>query len=424
MRKFMQNEDIPYYDQVEIDVGVCYKSKQGNVLRIIDKVGKMFTYTCDICIKDKELFPEQKFSALKGNLKKGQTSCGCSRRPSWNEDQYKILAKRACIKYGFIFIGWAETYNGSNTHVILYDPINDCRWNTSLLSTLISKRGIKESPSGKLKRMEKQFCKQDDDMINNFYKAGFSKDYVFKRNKTKVNHKGYKDYWDYYCPICSEDEYVTNGFCSGVFTTSSYRLNNGVKCCRCVDNYQWTKEQREYQIKKICSSEDCVFIGFIDNNNWKVHSKFEWVCKNGHITSSSLSGYLHGGKRCKTCSENTNGFYQYRSDEEDILYLLYFENKDNNDNEGFIKIGRTFNELSRYYEYKAKYNIKHISTITNKHSIILQTETELKYLLSHMGFKYTPRIKFSGSLRECFTLDVLNVPEVISTFNLKDHTND
>lgn len=406
-------KDIPYYTDVNLDIGICSLTKYGNVIKIIGKVDNKLTYTCDRCSEDRELYPDQKFSSLKGNLKAGKICCGCSAKPSWNEDQFKILAHRSCNASGFIFLGWANNFKGSKTAVSIYDPENDCEWSTTILATLLSKRGTKESPAGKLKRMEIQFRKPDEDIVNSFYVAGFSNDYTFKRNKTKVNYKGYKDYWDYTCPRCSNDEYVKQGLCDGIFTSDSYRLSRYVKSCRCNDKYPWTKEQREYQLETLCSSEGSDFISFIDTSGWKIHSKFQWICKKGHLATSPVTGYLHEGKRCSKCV--TTGF---KANMPANLYIVRWGGEDYS----CIKFGISNNDVrTRTSNQKSKTClVPEVLYIFNHESgeLIRQCESTIKKLLQTgtCDRKVMPR-GFSETIED--TEENLNkVLYIISTFNL------
>lgn len=144
--------------------------------------------------------------------------------------------------------------------------------------------------------------------ISDFLSTGsFLEGTVFKRNRERKTSKGYYMYWDYSCPVCSNDEYVQAGLCSGVFTNTSGNLKSGKKSCRCIDSYRWTQEQREHQINKICKQEGIIFIGWADGGYENAFSKILWNCgKNNH--QSTTDDFINAGRRCGCYRETLHGF--------------------------------------------------------------------------------------------------------------------
>ena len=251
------------------------------------------------------------------------------------------------------------------------------------------------------------------DKDNKYYKGSFKNKecyigFVFNKSDKELSSGG-KPYWEYTCPVCSSDEYVQNGLCSGVFTSTSSSLCRGSKGCRCGGNYYWTKEQREYQIQKICKKEGFIFIGWVDGYK-NADSKIVWMCNNGHIRSNFTVARFRSrsetsGIRCICSAENIDGYYSARSGEMDTCYLLHFTNPSTG--EKFIKIGRSFvnNYKGRLQYFRKYYNVVEISTNTDIHDVIHKMEKQFHIELNK--FLYKPSIFFKGSIEECFTMEVL-----------------
>lgn len=83
-----------------------------------------------------------------------------------------------------------------------------------------------------------------------------------------------------------------------------------------------------------------------------------------------------------------------------------------NDNEEFVKIGRTYNKVSWRFRNKVllPYEFEILHEIIGSAKFILDKETELKSKLKQ--FKYIPKIKFNG-MQECFNLECINKLKII-----------
>lgn len=326
-------------------IGSAFPTPKGGVLTVTGIKGKysrgttLFKCVCSICNKDIELFPDE-FMITKSNLVRGFCPCGCAKSCRWTESQNKVRVQRECDKRGYIFHGWYGGYQDSKTYLDLENPETCNRWHTTSLNNFFGGKGdpTEWCLEGKVKAPSP---KKDSLHIQDFYKAGFTKDYKFWRSD-RLCSRGRKPYWRYACLICSNDEYVQNGLCSGVFESFADSLKRGDKSCRCSPSYRWTQEQREYQINKICNKEELTFLGWETKECYKnQRSKFKWVCKEGHECNTSVNNFLNGN-RCKTCSDikqresgNYNGYYPERKDDTDFLYIINFNNE-------YIKVGRAF----------------------------------------------------------------------------------
>jgi hypothetical protein len=83
-----------------------------------------------------------------------------------------------------------------------------------------------------------------------------------------------------------------------------------------------------------------------------------------------------------------------------------------NNEEEFIKVGRTYNKVSWRFRNKAllPYEFEVLHEIIGSAKFILDKETELKSKLKQ--FKYIPKIKFNG-MQECFNLECINKLQII-----------
>lgn len=149
-----------------------------------------------------------------------------------------------------------------------------------------------------------------------------------------------------------------------------------------------------------------------------VRSYWKVVCGDCGESYPSCTGSLKSGRRGCSCAKviNNMGFYPDRVDWEDTLYLLKLSSKKGGgEGEYFYKIGRSFCFDRRLSNLKAYYDIEVVSTVTGTHSVIF--EKEKHFLNSNKEHSYSPFISFGGQ-GECFTSEILDHPEIITTFNL------
>ena len=264
---------------------------------------KIYSVHCKECSKDPELFGDGCFYCTKGNLVSGQLPCGCAKSVRWTEEQYKIKVKRKCKEYGDLeFLGFSGEFNGRNTKVKLQCNKHDEHYiyESSSIDSLFNIR------SGCLlcgkETIKKTASKPDQEMIDSFFASGAFKEGTKFSRSNKEDCRGKCVYWNYTCPVCSNDEYVKEGLCSGVFESQSGDLQKGKLSCRC-GQYQRTKEQREYQINKRIKEENLsyVFLGWIKDYKNK-NSKFTYNCKKHGEQKTSIGNFLYSSVGCPQCS--------------------------------------------------------------------------------------------------------------------------
>lgn len=231
---------------------------------------KVYLVSCDTCSNDKELYPYGVFKIVKSSLKKGQCCCGCSSRQKTEYEQ-KIFLTRECEKRGYIFKGFTEGYNGVSTEFTFLCPTHKKDYTYKVSLFLNIHYGCEDC------RYQVVGGRNTEGHIKDFMKTGRFDGCTFTRNNSRQTSEGSLRFFDMTCPICSSDEYVREGLCDGVFTAQMSSLKSGSIPCRCSSVFRWSKEQRVYQINKICDREDMVFTGWINGyeNSFSI-MKWSW----------------------------------------------------------------------------------------------------------------------------------------------------
>ncbi|EOW9283502.1 TPA: hypothetical protein PX772_002836 [Vibrio cholerae] len=124
-------------------IGTTFNTDKGSTLTVVDVSHKsgsnaVFTLTCSICSKDKELFPDGSIKSRKADLEKGAVPCGCSNMPKWSQEQFETLIKRKCSLRGYEFQGFVGEWKGQKTYLRLYNPINDHTWESTNINSFLN----------------------------------------------------------------------------------------------------------------------------------------------------------------------------------------------------------------------------------------------------------------------------------------------
>lgn len=189
-----------------------------------DCLPRQVVVLCHECKNDPELFGKGKFRTVLNRLNKGLVPCGCSPKPTWSEEQYKILCERKATEVGFIFNGYAESFSGQKTKLSLSCISHDITWvETNLVNFLFTGGGCNKC---RYEKIGSKKTKEDVEIIEKFLTTGcFVEGTTFSReNYTKVSAT-----WDVYCPLCDE-----------TFVSNASGLRSGSKSCNC-GTYNQTK---------------------------------------------------------------------------------------------------------------------------------------------------------------------------------------
>lgn len=393
-------------------IGSTFPTPKGGTLTVIsinkgslvNRRARMYVLECSLCSTDYGLFPLNSIQSTKVNLLSGKTPCSCSNF-IYKEWQWRVKVNRECKERGYIFHGWVGDFKSAKkTKISLENPATGNKWESTSISSFMM--GVGDPVQGNINCKN---CKTLDDSrhIQDFLLAGFTEKYTFTRNVERRAKDGSLRYWDYTCPICSGDEYVKAGLCSGVFTSLAGGLKKGKKACRCGSNYLWTESQREYQIEKVCKEEGLTFKGWSEGGFKNSNSKFKWLCGSGHECEVKVRGFFGSGTRCKAChilrhknESGFYGFYPHRAWEADYLYVVDFEGE-------YLKVGRSFDVNRRLADLKRVSSCKKVTlscVLTSNHKTIFELEQSLHVELSGLGLQYYPS---SWNSQECFDVNCL-----------------
>ena len=399
-------EENKYYKGKEIKINK-------SIITLLEQIDdKRWTVSCNICSKDMEMWPHGTMIAHISSLDKGSLPCGCSKSPKLKEWQNKIKVQRECELRDYTFLGWDGDYKGVlRTPILLFDKLNNTPVTISTICAFL--RGT-DSLSRVSNKIRSNKTKDDNFYIDLFFKSGaFKEGTVFRHIDGEKDSTGRYTKWEYTCPVCSHDEYVKAGLCSGIFKSYYEGLKNGKLACRCSERQCLSFEQYKYKVSKILEDEGAKFVDWDNTSGIDLQTpqrcKFKWECKHGHLNCTSISNFLKG-RRCsnplcrfsKAAIVNNYGVYEGKEDNDDFLYVIKLYNKD----ESFIKIGRSFSPKTRINVIRKFYDIEILKLISGKHLKIRDLESGLHTELKN--YHYTPKIPFKGSVFECFDILALN----------------
>lgn len=350
---------------------------------------KIYTVECSVCSQDKELFGDGRFKSNKGNLVAGSLPCGCGKKHNWSNAQYITRVERQCSKMNYTFVGLITDVYTTGRGMLVDAICGECgnRWSTTNVERFISGTGC---PRCGYKEVSRSKLKSDETMIESFMKSGkYVEGTKFWRSTNKEKPVSY---WEHSCPICSIDEYVKAGVCSGVFSASSGHLQQGKLSCRCNKAYNWSDEQREYQIKKVLSEEQrgYTFAGWSEAHKNK-NSKVSLNCPQHGDWSASVHSVLNSGTRCSACGKK--GF---NASKEGYVYVLKIEGV-TGDFTGYGISNVPLRRLREHTRNLSEYGFK----IVNKEVILMQTGRQAVNVESNI--KYTFKLvsqEVSGFMRE------------------------
>lgn len=207
----------------------------------------------------------------------------------------------------------------------------------------------------------------------------------------------------------------------GIFYQRASSHLSGIGCPKCS------------YAKLTYTNEEFINIANKKHENKYDYSKTQYISSHKPITiickthgEFKQKAYIHlNGNGCKECAntnriknlaKNENSFSKsgYKSiarGRDCILYVI----KCYNDNEEFFKIGITVNSVKKRYDSKNNmpYNYSILTEIIGDAENIWQTENNLK---NNLKSKYTPSIKFNGSVRECYS-DINEINLLIDKFS-------
>jgi hypothetical protein len=212
------------------------------------------------------------------------------------------------------FNGWHGKYRGGRTYLNLICK-NGHSYNTTSIDKLLScNRGCRSCVAVNLSRL---YTPPEEDTIDDFMKGGkFKEGTIFCKEGKK---------WTYKCPVCSHDDIVVKGLCSGVFIGRQEKMKAGQLSCRCSPKWSgWNQEIRTFQISHLLIGSSLTFIGW-SGSDFGEHSKITINCKEHGNHTLTLGSFLYNGTRCPQCSKT--GFNKSKPS---IFYILKIDGKYSN----------------------------------------------------------------------------------------------
>lgn len=354
-----------------------YKNRVGEIvgnLTLVDRVGKEYICECSVCKEDSELFGDGRFKIQYGNFAKGIIPCGCARAPRWTEEQQYIRAERklkALPNLELVKLDYSEAKNESK--ILLKCKIHNIMVDTVSIHTFFGKRY-----KGMCLSCEKEFISEmktesiEDINLTN-YPAG---SYVWrspeKRQPDELPQAGYFKYL--HCGICSEDMFVAEGLCDGIFRMT----NKKSKPCRCSDKFKYTDGMLKFLVEKYLWENDFSTIRFVGLKyreserdiilSCDLHGLYKKIYNSKNLTPKLIG--------CPDCSEKGG----YKTHKKGYFYVLEVTHHEQG---GFIGFG-----ISNYPEDRLKihknllsklgYTIKNMYLFIGSGKSILQLESEVK----------------------------------------------
>jgi len=219
-------------------IGTDIKSKTGRVL---------FRVVCEICSKDKELFPKGYFVCQKHHLKENKKPCGCSPSPRWTEDQFLIRAIRAGKDKNIKVLGYAEKFSGSYTKLNCECTIDNYRWEVSLFNLINTKNGCPKC-SNKVIPTEQEAYNICNELCN-------------KNGYTFIGFiDGYKNQSSRLEYLCHDQEH-------GITNVSYTNFINGGRRCRFCAKAGYKTNNRGFFYIVRWKGQDTTFLKFGITNN-------------------------------------------------------------------------------------------------------------------------------------------------------------
>lgn len=270
-------------------VGVCEKVR-GEPLK--------YLVTCSVC-NQKEWFAGETYPASKDVLTKGKLPCHCSGNKRLTEEQQTKRVKKECSSREIRFLGFVGEYKDNYTKLKLWCLKDGHEWSTCSINDFLSNKG-RGCPECKARGISLRCGKSEEDAIKGFMDTG---SYLEGTHFWKISTITERSRWSYHCPVCSVDEYVQQGLCSGVFTAGGGDLTKGKISCRCSPQHEFTQEQRIYQINKKIEEEHLPYKLLGWKTHWKGSRTCAQICCEEHGDFfPTLNDFVNKGSRCPSCS--------------------------------------------------------------------------------------------------------------------------
>jgi hypothetical protein len=222
--------------------------KSGNV--------KKYKVLCHICAQDSEMFGDGVFYILAAHLRKGVKPCGCSKNPRFTKEQYLTRVRRECEANNCSLVDVSSEWRNVHTKVKIRCSKGLHEWWISI-SNFCQGKGCPGCARDKILQVT---TKSEAECTSVFLKSGMFLPGTRFTRSPRVDSKGWRSWWYVYCPVCSEDEEVKAGRCSGLFETFHSSLNGGRRPCRCPSQTRKSSELNNIYVLRVSGNRE--FTGY------------------------------------------------------------------------------------------------------------------------------------------------------------------
>ncbi len=175
---------------------------------------------CKLYCKKSRIYWET--TSVEKHLRRDGCSCKVCARDRVTEKTripYEKLIQKisdSCEYFGSEFRGLVED-KGIFSMVVQYCPKHNITWDTTCAKTLIDRTNKGSGcPLCRHENQKKASDKRDTQIITSLISSGnFIEGTEFWRSE-RTTKEGSRNFWKYTCPVCSNDEYVKAGLCSGI----------------------------------------------------------------------------------------------------------------------------------------------------------------------------------------------------------------
>lgn len=196
----------------------------------------------------------------------------------------------------------------------------------------------------------------------------------------------------------------------GEFLQDVYSHKRGINCPKCGDirtKACKTDNTESFIQKAINVHGDTYNYDYVDYQSTLDLVKIS--CKHHGIFKQMPNKHLQG-RGCHTCANEKKGWSktQWKKYMKEGTPATFYILRCFNNEEDFIKIGRTINTVQKRYASKSElpYKYEIIKEIKTTDSDFI-FDLEIKYKRRFKKFRYTPKIPFGGQT-ECYSIEVKN----------------
>lgn len=226
----------------------------------------------------------------------------------WRERVYKKIEETDCKLIGFA----AGRIKGKSKLTLQCEKCLHI-WSSTRLSEFVLKNRRCQRCSNRENK-----TRPDKELADKLLAEGnFVEGTTIERSE-RLTLQGHRSYWWVTCPICANDEFSKAGLCDGTFEVYSGSIQSGIKGCRCSNYFKYSKEQREFQVKKLLQEKEGIsFVGWLDDYT-STTSKLVFNCDTHGKYTKSVNNVINGKYiDCPIC--RPRGFRPY---EQGSLYVI------------------------------------------------------------------------------------------------------